>query len=182
MKNINYISVLVCLMFLTFTVLSNTPACAQDAGDEFTDVVDEGDVESDIEDEEDLSGVTDDLDFIQEDIEAELEESPNKALRAVEKKIDKLVGLLEDTVAAIEDEELEDCGDSLDNAANLLEKIINQIEHRQCKGSKISKRCISSDLAEEFLGDLEDLLDTLDEIISTDDDEDDIPDVCGFSG
>lgn len=128
-----------------------------------------------------LDTLIDDLDSIREDLLDELEDSPSKPLKAVTKKLGKCVDLIEGALDASDEGEIEDCGSDLEKAHGLLEKIVDLFEARECKSERASRKCISQDVVEAYLEDLEDMLDSLDEEINLDDDEDGIPDICGFS-
>lgn len=128
-----------------------------------------------------LETLIDDLDSIREDLLDELEDSPSKPLKNVTKKLAKCVDLIEDALGASDEGEIEDCGEGLERAQSILDKAIIAFEKRECRSERASRKCISQDVVEAYLEDLEDMLDSLEEELELDDDEDGIPDICGFS-
>lgn len=140
--------------------------------------------DGDIEDEEETFGldpILEDLSDLHADLLSELEDFRSKPLKNAVNKIGKCVDLLEKAISSSEDGEVELCGRQLTRSNKLLDKAVNIIDARQCPEDVTSRRCIPSDIGDLYLEDLEDLLDNLDEELSMDDDEDGIPDVCGFS-
>lgn len=173
--------IMICLLSFIFSYMpvSYTQENFSDEG--FSDGLDTGFDGGDNIDTTDLSTIIDDLDSINSDLEDELEDSPSKPLKQVVRKLDKCLDLLENAQEASEEDEPEDCGDDLERAERLLDKALSTFEGRQCKTERASRKCISIDVVDTYIGDLEDILDTLGEEIELDDDEDGIPDVCGFS-
>ena len=122
--------------------------------------------------------LTEDLSDLQDDILGESEDSKIRVLRSIARKIDRVVRSLEDAVENADDGEPDSCNDDLQSAERNLERVISRLESKSC-AEKRTKRCIPEDIADDFVLDLEDILDELDVEISIDDNEDDIADVCG---
>ena len=183
MKIIRYFFLLICFAFLTYATLHACPLFAQDSEDftptdTFTDIFDTG---SNFEEGPSLDSVAEDLDSIIQDLSSELEDTPSKALKAIVNKLNKVLDTLDNAATASDDEDLKACDMDLSQADKLLSSTVKQFERRQCKEGSTSKRCISIDIVDSYLEDMQTLADDLDEVISIDDDEDGIPDECGFA-
>ena len=122
--------------------------------------------------------VAEDLLSLQEDILSESKEIKNRSLRSVASKVGRVVKYINRAKSNAEDADPSSCSDDLENALTAIEATLDKLESKSCAEIS-SKRCIPEDLVEDFSLDLEGLFDDLDEEVSVDDNEDDIPDACG---
>lgn len=175
---------LVLTLFFAIEFLPGRPVIAQtDQKESSSDFADENLQDQDLpggKDLPDLSSIIDDLSFLKDDLYSELEDTPNMALRVVANKVNRCANFLENALES-SDDDLDLCDENLTRAIDLLDKAATQFDDRKCQSGNINKRCIPSDIVDLYLSDLEDIISQLDEAMSVDDDEDDIPDICGFA-
>ena len=126
-----------------------------------------------------LDKIINDLDSIQQGILNEVKQNPNRVLNSFVRKIQRCLDLLDKASGANADLDLDVCGVSLSRAQKSLGKTIDQFEVKLCPNEVSSSRCIPEE-DDTFLDDLQDVFDRLDNELSTDEDEDGIPDVCGY--
>lgn len=126
-----------------------------------------------------LELIISDLISLREDLLAEFEETPVRALQIVANKINKVVRHVNKAIEHALEGEPEPCDDDLSDAATSLEKVIDLFESRQCRSTRLSRRCIPKEIVQTYLPDFEDLFDLIEETVSIDDNEDGLADVCG---
>ena len=173
-----YTFTMVLTLFFALSVTSvnaNQPAFG-DMSDEETDIEDDfgdeaDDSQDDSGDDEDIYSTffdaIDNLDSVQID----LQDGP-KITKLTSDKIKNAVAILEGL-----NEEPDKCVIEFNRAINIINSSVKQLEKRMCK-AKPNKHCISEDILSEDLPFLKDTVETLQEVISVDDDDDGIVDVC----
>lgn len=126
-----------------------------------------------------LTSLVEELDFIREDLISEYEDTRIRPIKVVANKINRVANLLEEASLASEEGDPDTCDELVSQSVRSLDSALTLFESRQCK-FRSSRRCIPRDIVDTYQEDLEAIFDDLDEISSTDEDEDGLSDACGF--